>query len=204
MIEGIMLDKEFLFVFGIPIWLIVRGLILFLRKRKNVKNNIKKEILLNAFALYIFLLIGVTLFPIGIYWGDNIVNYDSLPINYIPIRSIIRQFSDLGNGLFSFKFQIYLLMRNIGGNIMLLVPLSIFLPMLWDKYRSFKSTILFCIVLSFSIEILQLLENIFHIGLGRISDIDDLLLNTVGAILGFKFYSIVIYFLHLRKIEQKI
>lgn len=63
-------------------------------------------------------------------------------------------------------------------NILLFLPLGFLLPLLWPNYNRFWRILLFGAALSLLIEFSQLL-NI------RSTDIDDLLLNTLGALLGF-------------------
>ena len=66
-------------------------------------------------------------------------------------------------------------------NIVLFVPLGFLLPLLWEKQNGLFRILLAGASFSLLIELSQLL-NI------RNSDIDDLLLNTLGAIIGFALY----------------
>lgn len=68
--------------------------------------------------------------------------------------------------------------RNTALNILLFVPLGILLPLLWQKYRSLKNTVLFGAALSLSIEVLQIFTY-------RATDINDIIANTIGTALGF-------------------
>ena len=63
-------------------------------------------------------------------------------------------------------------------NIILFVPLGIMLPFLWKKYNTLKAAAVFGFMMSLSIELLQLFTL-----LGSL-DIDDLILNITGWILG--------------------
>lgn len=65
-------------------------------------------------------------------------------------------------------------------NILLFVPLGILLPILWHKFRAQKRTVLFGFGMSLAIEILQIFTF-------RVTDINDLLTNTCGTLLGFTF-----------------
>ncbi|MGL5315523.1 MAG: VanZ family protein [Peptostreptococcaceae bacterium] len=67
---------------------------------------------------------------------------------------------------------------NIFGNILMFVPIGFLLPLLWDKFQDFKKTVLLGFGISLLIEFTQLF-------LVRATDIDDLILNTSGAILGY-------------------
>jgi len=70
---------------------------------------------------------------------------------------------------------------NILGNILLLVPIGFFMPLAAPK-SNWKSAVLFGIVLALFIELSQV---IFQVG---IFDIDDVLLNVVGLLLGYGIY----------------
>lgn len=63
-------------------------------------------------------------------------------------------------------------------NILLFVPLGFFLPWLWKSFRKFPYTLLFGMGLSLFIEVVQMF-------VGRATDINDLMMNTVGVLLGF-------------------
>lgn len=81
-------------------------------------------------------------------------------INLVPFAYM---FSDYGNSLL---------------NVLLFVPLGFLLPVLWKRFRSFLWTALFGLGFSLSIELLQLFTF-------RATDINDLMTNTVGTILGW-------------------
>lgn len=68
-------------------------------------------------------------------------------------------------------------------NILLFVPLGILLPFLWKKYNTLKATLMFGFGMSLSIEILQILTY-------RATDINDIIANTLGAVLGYFIFSI--------------
>ena len=57
------------------------------------------------------------------------------------------------------------------------------LPILWGKFEKLKHTVLTCFFISLAIELAQLFT-------GRSTDIDDLLLNTLGGLLGFLLYAL--------------
>lgn len=67
---------------------------------------------------------------------------------------------------------------NIAGNAVLLAPLGFLLPLFWSYFDRAKCTILFGFGMSLSIELIQLVA-------GGVTSVDDLILNTVGAALGF-------------------
>ena len=68
-------------------------------------------------------------------------------------------------------------------NILMMIPLGIFLPMLWQTFRSVKKVALIGLFFSLTIEIGQL----FTI---RSTTTDDLMMNTLGAVMGYGIYKI--------------
>ena len=63
-------------------------------------------------------------------------------------------------------------------NVFLFVPLGIFLPLLGRRYRRMKHALLFGFCMSLLIELLQIFTY-------RATDVNDLITNTAGAVLGF-------------------
>lgn len=64
-------------------------------------------------------------------------------------------------------------------NGMMLLPLGFLLPVFWQRFRSLRSTLLLTFGTSFAIELLQMVS-------GRATDIDDLITNVLGALIGFR------------------
>ena len=63
-------------------------------------------------------------------------------------------------------------------NIFLFIPLGIMLPFLWRRYNRLTDTLIFGVGMSLSIEVLQILTY-------RATDINDIIANTLGVVLGF-------------------
>ena len=72
---------------------------------------------------------------------------------------------------------------NLAGNIALFVPFGILLPLVSGRVRSLRTVALLALGASVSIELIQLAER--SIGTWRTIDIDDVVLNVVGACLGY-------------------
>ena len=75
------------------------------------------------------------------------------------------------------------LLKNILGNRVLFLPWGIFLPLFSANYYSLKKVVLTAFFCSLTIEIIQFVSKFF--GSYRSVDIDDIILNTTGALLGF-------------------
>ena len=122
------------------------------------KGNLrpKNVCLLGLLSLYLGLMYGVTGLP-------SVQHFTWAPtVNLIP-------FSD-------FRDRRYVFLS--GMNILMTVPLGVLLPLVWKKYRRFSATLGAGFFTSLAIEILQLF-------CFRSTDVDDLIYNTLGAVLGF-------------------
>lgn len=100
--------------------------------------------------------------------------------NLVPFEGTIAHYRELDPANHS---QVYEFYSNIYGNIILFIPLSIILLWLFRVGNKFK-VILIAFATSLSIELIQ-----FTLKIG-IADVDDLILNTFGAIIGVILYSI--------------
>ena len=74
---------------------------------------------------------------------------------------------------------------NLIGNVVMFIPLGVFLPWIWKRLRSFFKVLLLVLLMIVGIELLQ-----YATGLGS-CDIDDLLLNVPGAVIGYVFWRFV-------------
>lgn len=139
---------------SIPIIIIVR----FIIYKKENKFNLKREILLLIFIIYM-----VGLLSQALKMGNK------HEINIIPFKIIYDSYKELLDG------NIYYLLISFLANIIIFIPIGILLPILYNLKDKHIILIGFCI--SLFIEITQLFLN-------RTTDIDDLILNTLGVIIG--------------------
>lgn len=82
-------------------------------------------------------------------------------------------------------FRIYkILSKQIVGNFIMLLPLGIFLPLLYKRISNFILVFMVSLLVSGVIELLQLVTSF------RSADVDDIFLNSLGACAGFVIYKI--------------
>ncbi|MEH7107720.1 VanZ family protein [Bacillus sp. JJ1764] len=129
---------------------------------------------------------------------------------YIPLSEIIHHFNFTyneyhwrSNNFVPFKtiyFYLYLAdvnvsirMENLIGNVIGFVPFGFILPFLSKNFQKLSAVAVATFCLSLTYEMLQL---IFEFGS---FDVDDLILNTVGGILGYLPYKITNLFIHFQK-----
>ncbi|PEN02101.1 hypothetical protein CN621_08500 [Bacillus wiedmannii] len=184
-----MINGSVFIIVGVICYLIVRSIFIGMKSKKGV--NWWKELISFLFVIYIGMVVAITLFPIPIGFPTDIENI-RLSINIIPFASIIKDIGKIGIAYDGdVLFMIGLIVRNVGGNILLLMPLGFLAPIIWDKFKKIKNTILLGLAISISIELLQLTESLFS-GWGRITDIDDVVFNVIGSIVGYFIYKITL------------
>ena len=149
-----------------PVLIIITVIACSLRICYLVKNKQKfilhKELVSLIFILYILCLFEVVTFQ-DVNFGTS---------NFIPFKEIFRY--DVGSRLF---------VKNIVGNILLFLPYGYFVSHYLDNKKA--SLILFLtLIVSSTIELVQL-------KIGRTFDIDDIILNIVGGLIGYLIYLVI-------------
>lgn len=122
------------------------------------------------------------------YWERFNSNY-----NFIPFFTVWEFIQTATNSVR--PYLIWQAIINIVGNIVMFVPLGFFIPYFWTKQRPFWRSMLCAAVCIVVVEIVQLFTL-----LGS-CDIDDLILNMLGVVIGYGVYRIAI--LLFAKIEMK-
>lgn len=118
-----------------------------------------KELMALAFILYILCLYSVV--------TSQDINYGG--INLIPFKEMFR-----------YEFGSYKFIKNIIGNILLFVPYGFFSSYYLNN-RKIGTNVILCLIASLAIESIQ-----YYIG--RVFDIDDIILNVLGGFIGCLLY----------------
>lgn len=129
-----------------------------------------------VFIAYIALLVYFVLF--AEMFGRTAVT-EKYRYNLVPFKEIgrfVHYYDHLG---FTAVFL------NLAGNIIAFMPFGFCLPMLAGEKTKFFKVTLFSFALSLSIELVQLITRVGS------CDVDDLMLNTLGGVLGYGCYVIV-------------
>ena len=142
--------------------IIVVSLRLFYLAINKQKFVLRKELLMLCFVVYILLLYYVVTFQ------DN--NYGTN--NWIPFKEIFR-----------YNITSRLFIKNVFGNILLFIPFGIFTPYILKNKTVFPIAFLGLLV-SCAIEFAQM-------SIGRTADVDDVILNTIGTIIGYIIFYLI-------------
>lgn len=146
---------------------------------QSVEHKTGKRVRIIWWTLFICYLIGISYFLFfseryGRAGGTNGYRYNL--VLFKEIKRFIVYHKEIG-------FEGFIV--NLFGNVIAFMPFGICLPIISKSNRGFFYVLFLSFGFSLAIETIQLL---YKIG---IFDIDDLLLNTVGGILGYGCYCIV-------------
>jgi len=134
-------------------------------------------------VLYLAWIVGATLFPVPLQddGGRGLSGALNHP-NLVPLASIRETLALPG---------LWPRLRLLGGNVLVFVPLGLLLPIVWPRGRRVSRMVLAALLFSLSIEIGQLAVSLLLGFWYRMSDVDDVLLNVVGVLLGWGLYRLL-------------
>jgi len=142
-------------------------------------NTDRRNLHIALFAAYCALMLWLLFGRSG--YVDGIPYLQQLKVNPVPFRTLKLFFRLLSHRR---EELVRAAIINLAGNVIMFIPLGSFLPLLFQKLRKFRNTLL-CVALIISIvEILQLLT------LVGICDVDDLILNLAGSAAGYALYTL--------------
>lgn len=177
-IFGYILNMFPYMLIAIPVVILIRVISCSFLKKKEHKTTVWHELGVCLFFLFLFGLFSQTIIPqfdFGV-GGISITNGNLLgEINLIPGKVFIDTWRESMVGGYWLYFAI-----NFIGNICLFVPIGFCVPLLWNK-SSLPKTLLVGFLISLFIELCQLPQ-------ARGTDIDDLWINTLGAMIGYLLY----------------
>ena len=136
------------------------------------------------FFLYLLFVVKVIIFKypyeqllrIAESWRKEVILEGLDTANFTPFKTI-RMYVKYSYKLNSFE--------NLVGNILVFVPFGFLLPYVWKKAGSFWVMLLNAVIFVLGIEVFQLFS-----AFGAF-DVDDIILNCLGAVWGYLFYLIV-------------
>ncbi len=154
----------------------------FIIKSIKKKRSFGYHLVFLGFIGYIITLVGVLFFPI-IYDKSVFINPEANnpSINIIPFNTVL---SILENDPSTF-------IRQVLGNIIIFIPMGFFLPVYISRLKRLKSCFFAVLSLTVIIELTQLLLDFILVKNYRCCDIDDVILNAIGGMIGYAIFSIV-------------
>ncbi|WP_336773518.1 VanZ family protein [Paenibacillus sp. MMO-58] len=147
----------------------------------NTRQRIETVFLYGVFICYILVLIKILfLSRVSITEIFNSQRPVTRSMNLVPFHSITEYIAGSTANLKRFAFA------NVMGNILIFIPLGVYLPLFKNNYIT---NVLSIIMLSLFVEIIQGL-----LGIGT-ADIDDIILNSIGGCVGLIVYRFLLFIL---------
>ena len=141
------------------------------------------------FYLYIIVLSYFLFFSESFGRGNFSIEYRYNLELLVEIKRFIKYRQQVG-------FDVFVI--NILGNIIAFMPFGFLLPMIHEKYRRFFRVAFYSLFFSLVVEAIQMLSRV------GIFDVDDILLNTIGGILGYLLFAICnLFYRRLQKNLRK-
>lgn len=140
---------------------------LFFILRKKGKSIIRQMSYLGL-IFSIFIILFATIFFIKIKFNPDIYHLNLQPFKWISEGKII---------------GFARVTQEIIPNILLFIPLGFLLPSVFERMRKIYTLLPTALCFSVSIEVFQYF-------IGRVSDVDDVIANTLGAVIGFVIFKI--------------
>ncbi len=158
--------------------------IFYLRKWIKSKESVIFIFLKTCLFIYICGIINYTLFPLlvdPVLLQDRVKDFQGAYINFIPFATILEI---ARTHYFTAAIMQVLL------NIVLFIPLGILVPMCFQN-KNLKAVASLSLIASLSIELIQFIQNIIYGAPFKFTDIDDVILNVSGGIIGYGIYYLI-------------
>lgn len=128
------------------------------------------------FCGYLLAIMAVTLLP-GHFNFEFVGGADTFRYNIIPFHGEMRTIFASSYDIFSFI-----------GNALMLAPMGILVPILFGKLNAWKSIFFMGLGIALFIEMMQLVLCVVVSPGYRYPDVDDVILNTLSALIGYWVY----------------
>ncbi|MBY6053148.1 VanZ family protein [Cytobacillus firmus] len=129
-----------------------------------------------SFLSYLCALTVLLFFISRGFWSDmQLIEYMKQSSNLVPFKTINGYILAISNG----SMNLIIPIKNLAGNVAAFLPMGIFLPYFIKRLNRLKSFTITMTVMILSVEIIQLFTRRGSL------DIDDFILNMIGALIGF-------------------
>lgn len=152
-----------------PMLLVCSIIMIVLRIAYLIKNK-KKIIIHHEVIMFVFIIYMMCLFYVVTFQDIEVLGISRY--NLIPFKEMFR-----------YPIGSYLFYKNVIGNMLMFVPFGFFTAYILNKVK-LRWVIIITLIVSLAIEFIQL-------KIGRVFDIDDVILNVMGGIVGYIIFSII-------------
>ena len=184
--------------------LLVFCLIMYMTSIKMIKKyghdkSLLKINLIIYFLVYIVIIFNLTLFDeiygrqglTAVNWNRELLNkYFNNSFNVIPLRTIKLFINGYNNNVVTY----HAFFENIFGNLLAFMPFAFFIPLIFKKVDKYYKFLIIMLMIILQIELLQ------FITMSGACDIDDVILNILGASIAYFIFKIKIINKVIRKV----
>ena len=138
--------------------------------------------------LYLGAVLALTqkiILPPGVHVQTHTTELALRSINWKPFESVGQLWR---NCVATGHYREYI--RLVGGNLALLMPLGVLVPLIWPGFTLARMAFLSAVA-AFTLEGLQLVFNILEGAVSRTVEIDDFILNALGCLLAYVVFAIL-------------
>lgn len=167
------LERTIAFLGGL-IALVIWLMISFIKKKP-----LSRKIIISLFIMYITVVVSITVFPL-IIDPEMMVKTDK-SIILIPFSTITDLLANA---------TIHTIILQIFGNILMAVPYGVIIPLIVKRKRWYNYLI-YTLAFPVTVELTQLVMCLSTNSFYRTIDIDDVILNSIGIVIGYGIYKIL-------------
>ncbi|NEU06138.1 MULTISPECIES: VanZ family protein [Clostridium] len=176
------LSEVLVFILGLPILMILVFIRDIKRKNKNEFIDYNREFLWILLVIYVLLIIAISFFPLQIKVRKDIL--------CSPVDLVIF-FQHLKNNTMDFNLlKEFIYNKEALINFVMFMPLGVFLPLLYEKFKSKKKMVSIVILISIIIEFIQYC--LYYLGNNQSFDFINIILNVLGATLAYNVYNLIL------------
>ncbi|MDY0124742.1 MAG: VanZ family protein [Anaerolineaceae bacterium] len=167
-------DIQLLFRIILLVWVISRVY----RAIKYGKPLLWRELLLWMLLLYVAFLLYNTFEPFTI-----LLNRQHQRANFVPLQGIAKMIENAS--IFDDEVTKRIVFLNLAGNVLIFSPFGVAIPLLEKRLNRGWLVVLLGLAISLVIELAQTFL------IARVFDVDDLILNAAGTLIGFLMYALL-------------
>ena len=156
-----------------------------------LKKGPRQYLLQSCFALYCCFLLFVLFLSREVHLDQTVLRHFQKTSNLVPFHTILYQGKGLLRGIryllgeqHVVTYHLIYYGKNLLGNLVMLFPFGILMPCIFPKCNHLGRFLLLTVIGIVGVEIAQTLLRV------GVTDVDDVILNTAGAVGGFLIFKI--------------
>lgn len=172
-----MLDYQSWYIIAAPLYVVFLALSIYKKRRFT-------DILLHTIVFFYFVaILSLTIFPLPFQISliEDSRQNSHLTNNFIPLGSILPILT---------QNNFLVTVRQIIGNVILFLPLGFFVPLVWKQQTNISLVLKIGFIFSIGIEVTQFLISLILGFTYKVTDVDDVILNTFGCLIGYFLFKI--------------